>query len=112
MEKREKSRVPFNLNATFKYKGNSIEGELDNLSLNGLYIKTGEEIPEYSKIDVNIELSGDTSMLMIKIAGEVIRNDDNGIAIKFSNIDLDSFIHLKNIISYNMVNEDNEDKGT
>ncbi len=106
MEKREKSRIPFNLNATFEYKNKKIDGQLDNLSLNGLFIITEEDIPESSKINVDLNLSGDTSNLTIKIAGEVMRNDTNGIAVKFNKVDLDSYIHLKNIISYNLVDDE------
>ena len=105
MEKREKSRVPFHLKAIFDYKGETIKGKLDNLSMNGMFIKTDRQIPENSKINVTIELSGDTSKLSINITGTVIRYENDGIALTFNNLDLDSFIHLKNIISYNLTEE-------
>jgi hypothetical protein len=38
--------------------------------------------------------------------GTVIRLEDNGIAVEFTTMDLDSYTHLKNILRYNAENPD------
>ena len=37
--------------------------------------------------------------------GKIVRNIDTGVAIKFAELDLDSFIHLRNIVSRNTLDE-------
>jgi len=38
--------------------------------------------------------------------GTTIRQEDNGIAVEFISMDLDSYTHLKNILRYNTANPD------
>ena len=40
------------------------------------------------------------------MTGEVIRKTEEGIGIRFEEIDIDSFFHLKNIVYYNTDNPD------
>lgn len=108
MEKRKLSRVNFNIRALLSYKGLNFEGDVENLSLSGIFIRTGNklDIGLNETMDIKINMLGSSSDLNINLKGIVVRNDEKGIGLKFEKVDLDSFIHLKNIIAYNFGDED------
>lgn len=108
MEKRKLSRVNFNIRALLSYKSLNFEGDVENLSLSGIFIKTGNklDIGLNETMDIKINMLGSSSDLIINLKGIVVRNDEKGIGLKFDKVDLDSFIHLKNIIAYNFGDED------
>ncbi len=101
MEKRKFTRVPFSVEASVKYKKMEYRGEVENLSLRGMFLRIPEKILLDEFVDITIILAGDTSRLTIELKGKVVRTARDGIGIKFQEIDLDSFVHLKNIVTYN-----------
>jgi phage baseplate assembly protein gpV len=105
MDDRTKSRVVFHVNASIDYDGRTINGEVENLSINGMFMKTAEDIQLDKDVEVSIYLSGTTSELSIKINGIIVRREERGIAIKFTQIGFDSYIHLKSIIDFNKMDE-------
>jgi hypothetical protein len=100
MEKRNRPRVVFDSQADIAYNGNTISCEIENLSMEGMFLQTNEKIPEKTEVNASIQLSGSTTNLCIDLKGTVVRCEKNGIAIKFNEIELDSFIHLRNVVSY------------
>ncbi|MFZ5649845.1 MAG: PilZ domain-containing protein [Bacillota bacterium] len=106
MEKRSLSRVLFGTKAVIMYRGAEVDGEVENLSLNGMFIKTQQKIPDGEVVEITIHLAGDTSSLSIDLEGKVIREAENGIGLMYQKVDLDSFIHLRNIVSYNSVDSE------
>jgi hypothetical protein len=106
MEKRSNTRVTFGVGAVLKYKKQAIKCEVINLSLNGVLLKAEKDIPKDSKVKVGISMEGTTSKLKINVEGVVTRSTVAETAIAFNSIDLDSFIHLKNIVAYNEGNEE------
>jgi len=101
MEERNKSRVMFHVNASLEYDGHTVNGDVENLSTNGMFMNTIENIPLNTAVDVSIYLSGSTSELSLKINGIVVRKETRGVAVTFREIEFDSFIHLRNIIEFN-----------
>ena len=106
MEKRSNTRILFNVSAIVKYKEREIKCSVVNLSLNGILVKTDEEIHVGEDISINIIMEGSTSQLAINLEGVVKRSDNSEMAAEFKSIDLDSFIHLKNIVVYNEGDEE------
>jgi len=94
------SRVSFAIDALVTQAEITIKGEVRNISLQGLYIETDGKLEAGLPVDVSIQLSGTTPEVAIKATGSVVRIDENGIGIKFSKIDVDSFAHLRNVVSY------------
>lgn len=94
------SRVSFAIDALVTQAEMTIKGEVRNISLQGLYIETDGKLDAGLPVDVSIQLSGTTSEVAIKATGSVVRIDEYGIGIKFSKIDVDSFAHLRNVVSY------------
>lgn len=101
MEKRNFSRIPFNVGAVIKWQGKSFKGEVENLSLQGMLARISDPIAEGAEVDVTIYLSGVTPQIPVNLQGTVIRCDENGIGLKFVKMNTDSFIHLRNIMAHN-----------
>lgn len=107
MEKRNTIRVPFRVRAIVQYEGKELEGEVDNLSTGGmLFTTTTTGIPPDAAVTMSIILYGSSSHLSLNCAGRVVRVTEGGIAIRFTELDFDSFIHLRNIVSRNAYDEE------
>jgi hypothetical protein len=102
-EKRKLSRVLFSTEAEIKNSSYEYKGQVLDLSLNSAFIKTPslEMLQEKDPIKVKLLMSGVSTNSYIEIEGEVLRLDEEGIAVKFNSMDIDSFIYLKNIVAYN-----------
>jgi hypothetical protein len=103
MNKRKYSRVLFETKAVISFSDINIEGEVENLSMKGAFIKTKTPVNlvPNDKINLRLELTGSTSKLNLELKAVVKRIDEEGFGIEFTSMDLDSFTHLKNIIAYN-----------
>jgi hypothetical protein len=110
MEKRNTIRVPFHVRSVIKHADKIIEGEVINLSTGGMLFGAKEVIAAGETVSISIFLYGSSSHLTLNITGTVVRQTKDSIALKFTELDLDSFIHLKNIVSHNMVDDDKSAK--
>jgi len=105
--KRKNSRVPFQVIIGLDFPDRShAECETADLSLKGVFVLgvTGHKIGENCL--VTLRLVGSTSHLSLKMKGTVVRVKEDGLALHFYEMDLDSFFHLKNILYYNSENPD------
>lgn len=107
-ERRQSSRVPFKATISLRFaderhyhRCQTADLSLTGVSVPGVY---GHQVGE--KCDIELFLSGGSSDLRLEMQGEVIRAGDDGLALHFTAIDLDSFFHLKNIIAYNLGDPD------
>ena len=94
------SRANFTIDALVNQADKTIKGEVKNVSLQGLFFETVEALDPDLPLDLSIHLSGSSPEMVIKATGSVIRVEETGIGIKFDKIDVDSFVHLRNIVSY------------
>ncbi len=109
--RRKNSRVQFCATISLDFPDQSHEEcETHDLSLKGVFVQgiTGRKIGDTCL--VSLRLAGSTSDLVLKMKGEVVRVDDDGLALHFFEIDLDSFFHLKNILYYNSGDPDRLDE--
>lgn len=100
--KRKNSRVPFQVIIGLDFPDQShTECETADLSLKGVFVLgvTGHKLGETCLI--SLRLVGSTSDLSLKMKGTVVRVEEDGLALHFYEMDLDSFFHLKNILYYN-----------
>ena len=107
-EKRKNTRVPFHTTITVRFPDKTFDHcETQDLSLKGVFVKgvTGSRA-EGDRCELSLHLSGSSSNLSLHMNGEVVRVKKDGIGLHFSEIDLDSFFHLKNIIYYNTEDPD------
>jgi hypothetical protein len=101
-ERRKNTRVPFQTIADVVFNDKHYyDCATENLSVKGVSVLgiTDHKIGE--TCELSLALNGSTSQLRLSMKGKVVRADAEGIALHFTEIDLDSFYHLKNIIYYN-----------
>ena len=102
MSTRKFSRVHFSVEATIRTAERQFQGAVENLSMTGMFLVTGERLAEGELVEISIVLTGSLPEITIDFSGKVARLVDNGIAFVFDKIDLDSYMHLKNIVAYNI----------
>lgn len=108
--KRQNTRVPFKITISLDFPDQRhAECETTDLSLKGVFVLgvTGHQVGENCR--VSLQLAGSTSHLTLQMKGKVVRVEENGLAMNFSEMDLDSFFHLKNILYYNSADPDTLD---
>jgi len=106
-ERRKNTRVPFQATVDLDFSGRRYQGcETENLSLKGVSVPGVKGHAVGETCEVSLALSGSTSELKLNMLGEVVRVEDNRIALVFKEIDIDSYYHLKNIIYYNSEDPD------
>ncbi len=71
--------------------------------MKGLFARASETLPVHSECRVVLQLGGPNSDLTIEVGGRVVRSDPDGKAVEFSEIGMDSYFHLKNLVLYNSV---------
>ena len=101
MSTRKFSRVRFNVGATIRSAGRQIPGAVENLSMAGMFVVTAEQFVEGDAVDITIVLADALPEIAIHSSGIVTRIIGDGIGIAFEKMDLDSYMHLKNIVAYN-----------
>lgn len=102
MATRKFSRVEFRIEASIKTADRLFTASAENLSMNGMFIKTSEQMQMDEAVDIAMVLTGSEPQISIYFTGKVCRITDEGIGFIFEKIDLDSYTHLKNIIAYNI----------
>jgi hypothetical protein len=101
MSTRKFSRVGFRVDATVRTADRTFHGEVENLSMSGMFLVTGEHVPPGTPVDISIVLTGTSPEITIAASGTVSRIVGNGLGFTFEKTDLDSYTHLKNIVAFN-----------
>jgi len=108
--RRKNSRVAFHATASLSLAGARYEQcETRDLSLKGVFVVGVHGHALGAQCDMVLCLTGTTSNLCLQMKGEVTRVEPDGLGLRFKEIDLDSFYHLKNILYYNSDNPDQLD---
>ncbi|NVN93480.1 MAG: PilZ domain-containing protein [Desulfuromonadales bacterium] len=96
MDTRRCTRVNFSAVATIHCKDQSIVGNLDNVSLKGLFIKTTQDIPFDQTLDVTVHYDSDASF---NLRASAVRRTESGFGLKILGMDVQSFVLLRNEIA-------------
>jgi hypothetical protein len=96
-------RVPFNTEVIVEGEGKTIQSrEGVNISMSGIRMLTTETIPPAgSACQVKIMLQAAESRLPIEARGMVVRSEPGHLAVQFTELDLDGYHHLRQIILNN-----------
>ncbi len=108
-KKRENTRVEFHTRAELRGGSTVISGRVENLSLKGMYlIPDVEDVPfeEGEELHITIRLAGIASQLSIELSGTLVRGERGGVGLRFTDMEFDTFLHLRNIVAYNTGDED------
>ncbi|MCF6188238.1 MAG: PilZ domain-containing protein [Desulfobulbaceae bacterium] len=99
-EQREARRIRFESQITIRTGDDTVEATADsrNISLKGIYLVPEKKIPVDTPCTLAITLTGKGSQMIVTIPGKICRHDGQGTAVTFLDMDVDSFVHLKNLI--------------
>lgn len=107
-EKRRRIRVPVHFTARLEVPGGEkFDVETENISLNGILIRTERTVAVGAEVTVVLSLS---TAVEIRITGCVVRSTGDGLAIGYRAIDEEGFPHLKRIVEYNVGDADLVDR--
>lgn len=99
---RKRTRVNFKTSVNLKTDTLNLKGlATKNLSLKGLFIETDEKPPIGTAAEIKLELVGSSSLVELTMKGLIARHGKDGLAVDFTEIDIDSFYHLRHIVMYN-----------
>lgn len=72
-----------------------------DISLNGIFILTKKRFALHDKCDLTLTLNSKVANLTLRLKCEVIRETNEGFAVTFEEMDIETYQHLKNIVLYN-----------
>lgn len=99
-EKRKFTRVKFRTEVQLTSDQTVIVSrELRDVSLGGAFVSSAQTLAKGTMCLLRIDLMGPASLLRIGVEAEVVREEPDGMALKFTRIDLDSLIHLRHIVA-------------
>lgn len=98
MNSRDFTRVNYTVGASIKYGNELVLCNTGNLSLRGMYLKTDHEIPLNIPVHVTVYHSSQASL---KVNAKVVRREGDGVALQINNLNVTSFVQLRNIITDN-----------
>lgn len=104
-KRRRHTRVGIQLRCEIKpLKGSTdiIKGSARNISFRGLFFRCEGECPlDYGQeCLVHLYLGDEETTPVIKASAKIIHKGQQGLGIEFSDLNLDSFQHLKNLLVY------------
>jgi hypothetical protein len=111
-EKREFVRVPFRTGTTIRTSDRTIwPGNTLDISMNGLRVATTETVPpEGTLCEVGIVLAEAPEPVIIEARGSVVRSKPGTLAVHFSEVDVDSYEHLRQLILNNSEDPERAEK--
>ena len=99
-ERREADRVRFESHIVIKTSKDTVGATADsrNISLRGIYLVPEKKLPLDTACTLDITLTGYTSKMTVTVPGRICRHDDQGMAVDFLDMQVDCFVHIKNLI--------------
>ena len=105
---REFSRVDVKILAEVQAKGrNVISAATHDVSMKGLFMKCKTDWPMGTECEIHLILEGQDPPVNIKVKGRVQRITEEGIALVFTEVSLEAYEHLHNLI---LLNTDDTEK--
>jgi hypothetical protein len=98
-EKRKYTRIPFETTVRITVGDRILLARhVRDVSLGGVFVCTAESFSNGTVCDLEIELKGPGTLLIIHAEGEVTRVEPEGMGLRFTGMDLDGLIHLRHLI--------------
>ncbi len=102
VEKREFIRIPFKTEAEVFVDQKTIRSEREiDISMKGLRLATDERAEAGTLCRVVIRLNNGNHEAIIKAQGAIVRSERGSLAVEFSELDFDSYQHLRSLILLN-----------
>jgi hypothetical protein len=100
-EKRQQARVIFTRSVKV-YTEAKLQGQYPskNLSLGGLFIVGDVTLPVGADCRLELHETGRRSSLILTFNGKILRRENEGVAVKFTDMAEDSFMFLQTMVLY------------
>lgn len=95
MEQRKFDRFGFRAEALITHNDVTFKGEVEDLSLRGLFVKTEHPLAVDDTVSVAINFDGTDEKFSFSIPATVVRTTETGIGLSFKRIDVDSVLSEK-----------------
>ena len=97
--KRKYTRVPYSgkVDLSFEYK-EYMGCEVENLCLSGMLVRSCHDQEVGQRCEVTIHGAGMTNNRLLQLCGEIVRKDQYGVAILFTEMNLRSYTNLQTLI--------------
>ncbi len=102
MEKRNCTRVKLKADVLVAGNGSSFSGELDDICLKGMYVKTSMVIPLSEPVHVTVTAYPYT----IGMDARVIRYGEDGVGLEIYKMTVESFVRLRELIMHQATDPD------
>lgn len=105
-EQRHFQRVPFATESTIEFGGKQHGAEVVDICLKGALLKLSGP-PQCRRGDTcTVSIVLDNSDIVVQFEAEVAHLRDQFLGVKLQKIDIDSMIHLRNIVELNTADPD------
>lgn len=108
--RRQFSRVEFKSEVFIIYDDLRVPAQLTDISLKGALISPMEELPMQKDEICQFELNLSESNIVLSIESTLVYKHEENYGLKFSNIDLDSMMHLRRLVELNVGDPDQVQK--
>ncbi len=99
---REFTRVPATFGVEVTGGGKIISSSYTkDVSMKGVYLSCDDKLPIGTECRVVLFLGEGEELIRIRTFGRVGRTDNSGMAIEFTEIDVEGFEHLRNLVLLN-----------
>jgi len=106
VERRKNARIPFETSMGLWSLKEGSQGiycdRTRDISLKSVYCYSNVNLPVGTPCDIELYVRDSNSRFVLFIKGQVIRTDDEGMGIRFEEMDIDSFLCLKRLLCYNL----------
>ncbi len=99
---REFSRVDIKLHTKILAKGKEIMSrDTHDVSMKGLFVKCDSDWPVGTECEIHLTLEGQDSPVDLAVKGRVQRVTESGMGLLFTEVSLEAYEHLHNLIMLN-----------
>jgi nicotinate-nucleotide pyrophosphorylase len=96
MDHRDFTRMNISEWGTITYNHETFGGQVENISLRGLFIQTSKKLPLHVPVEAKVHHAIDKSL---EFNATVVRLDENGLGLLIDKMDVDSLVYLRNLLS-------------
>lgn len=97
--KRKFTRIPFQSKVDLRFPDRDyLQCDTRDICLSGLWVMDGHERKVGEQCDIEFHKTGLTKNQVLRMRGEVVRVDKSGIALLFTDMNLNSYTKLQSIL--------------
>ena len=101
MDRRLFRRTPFHTPGRMVYADAITPCEVRDVSLRGIFVCTSVPLRLHDEVTVSFPLAGSAHGSAVRCPGRVVRRTTQGAGIELGDLDAESFVHLRGIVSTN-----------